>query len=151
MFVLWTTLGIHVDVYGGTRHSNIMKALVYQSCHVCKWPIYTVDVSEVEDIRENFIPEIMTHPLVKTYPMQSAAIVIAIDGEAYLQDIPDMYHTVVVIGRNDTIHNIRSWESRLATVHFFPTNVYRTPFTSGFNVQCDPHVLAHASLLALLL
>jgi hypothetical protein len=144
----YTSLGMHVDVYGGTRHSNIVKAIVYQSCHICKWPIHTVDACHVEDIRENFVPRLIIHPLIKSYTMREAAIVISIDGETPY--IPHFYKTIVVIGQKKKIDDVRSLRSRFSTVHFFPTNVYPTPFSSGFNVQCDPHALAHASLMALL-
>ena len=130
-------LGMHVDVYGGTRHSNIVKALVHQSCHVCKWPIHTVDATQ--DIK---------HPLVKSYAMSEAAVVVAIDGNTLY--MPHSYKTLVVIGRNETAHDVRSLKSRFSTVHFFPTTVHPTPFAKGFDVQCDPHALAHVTLLSLL-
>lgn len=80
--------------------------------------------------------------------MREAAVVIEINGETPY--IPRFYKTLVVIGQNKTTDDVRSLRSRFSTVHFFSTNVYPTPFSSGFNVQCDPYALAHASLMALL-
>lgn len=142
--------GVHVNVYGGSRHDNVVRALALQSCFVCKWPIHFVDVADIEECVLGGC--VVTHPLIKDYAVEGKSIVVATNGS--LDSLPSRDDVVVVIAPHSLLGTTRRLKvSRPgATVHFFPVNTFRTPFSSGsVSAQCNPNVLAHRALLSTLL
>ena len=142
---------LQIDVYGGTRHTNILKGLVHESCFVCKWPLCLMSVCDVLDIRSPWHSSVVKHHLLKPFPCGQRAIVLALDCDA-LPRIPTSYLEVVVVGdaTRTLTTEIREWRHKNTTVHYFPVDTCQTPFAYGRDAQTDPCLLARNILLLFL-
>ena len=134
-------LSLHVGIYGGSRHSNIVSELVYQCIHTTKWPVCVYNCEDVmlparcSGSGAVFDPSLFSHTF-------SPDALIVFDSEEIACPRAKQVEAFIATKKPNAIN-------REITSHFFPVNLTAIP-SKGVRTKNIEH-FARSVLYSLLI